>query len=412
MIKSACFSQKNNNRDILLHATSIVFLMLFAFPLYTFKFANILFILFSFLTLILLLKKPIPIGKLILNNLVFVLPFIPYLFEFIFSGFQSIPRFEFEKKLFFFTAFFFIPVFIKITHFRYYKTALLIFSITLSILCIYAFTIITVRGLPFFSETYQNGSFLLRHHFEKLTGIHSTYYACFALFATFILFKQDTFKNRTLIIIFRCVSVLLLLSALYLAVRIAFITVFFFFLLAIFTQKMAFFRKLILGAVLIVFMTAVSFIVPSLNSRLKELVWYEKETINHNNTISQRTVIMQCSYDVFKTHWLTGTGSGNFQQHLNNCYNSKSWNQGASLNFNPHNQYLSIAVNYGIFALLLFLACLYFIFRKLIKIPEASCFILIIILFFLTESLLERSMGIYFFGLFSILMYNLRSELS
>jgi len=407
MKKLYSFYLKNSQRDVFQQLALIVFLSLFAFPLYPFRVANILLILFSVLTLISLFKKPLPIGKLVLKNLVFVLPFVPYMIEFIFSGFASVPRFEFEKKLFFFTAFFFIPVFMKITCFQYYKWALLIFSFTVLFLCIYALSILFTKAIPFQYETYENGSYLLRHNFEQLTGIHSTYYAAFALFSSFILFTQKTLQKSTLKIVLKTASVILLLSALYLAVRIAFITVVVFTIFYIFTQKTTVKRKFLWGIVFFVFITGISFLVPSIYSRFNEFISFEKENINHYNTISQRHVIMQCSWDIFTEHFFTGTGIGNYQQKLNTCYSNKSWDEGAALNFNSHNQYLTMGINYGIWGLLVFLVCLFLISKNLIKTPEGISFILLIILFFLTESLLERSMGVYFFGLTSTMLYNI-----
>jgi len=105
-----------------------------------------------------------------------------------------------------------------------------------------------------------------------------------------------------------------------------------------------------------------------------------------------------------------GTGSENFQQKLNDCYTVKGWHEGASQNFNPHNQYLLLGINYGIMELIFFGICLFLIFRNIYTFPEGKYFMVAIIFFFFTESILERQMGVYFFGLISLLLYNVNLE--
>ncbi|OPZ98326.1 MAG: hypothetical protein BWY70_01253 [Bacteroidetes bacterium ADurb.Bin408] len=69
-----------------------------------------------------------------------------------------------------------------------------------------------------------------------------------------------------------------------------------------------------------------------------------------------------------------------------------------------------MGINYGILILITFLLCLFMIFRKIIRLHEGRYFVVIILLFFMTESLLEKQMGVYFFGLLSLLMYNVTTE--
>jgi len=411
MIKLTDILPQSNTKINQLHlAATMLFLALFAFPLYPVHLANVLLMVLAALTLTALFIKPIPVGKTILRNLIFVLPFIPYLVEFCITGFDPIARFEFEKKLFFFTAIFIIPVFIDVTGFRNYKLALLVFSLSVSALCLYSFAALLIMGIPFHASAYENGSYILRHNFEVLSGLQSTYYSIFALSAACFLFNASFLDKKKLRITCNIISAILLISVFYLAVRIAFLTVGVIFLIWIACSKKVLWKKIFLGLATVAVLIAVSFVVPSLKSRLSEFVWLEEGPMDNANTISQRTMIMNCSMKVFSENIFTGTGSAHFQQKLSDCYTSHDWQQGAAVNFNPHNQYLSLGINYGLIMLIVFIVCLFMIFRKVFKFSEGKYFGIAIILFFLTESMLEREMGVYFFGLIALLLYNMKPE--
>lgn len=387
--------------------TSILFLALFAFPLYSLKLNNVILILLCILTLILFLIEPVPIGRTVLGNLVFIVPFIPYLIEYVIFSFNPTAHFEFEKKLFFYTAPFFIPVFIQISGFKNYRLALLIFSFSVCVLSIYTLASLFINGIPLFNTAYDNGAFILRDNFERISGLHPTYYSIFALTSACFLFLISVSNRRWIHILQTLFAVMLIITVIFLAVRIAFLTGIVFLLIWIIKTKIKSIQKLMLIFATIVMLILISFAVPSLKNRLSEIVWWETKTSVDNNTVSQRMNILDCSLKVFSNNMLSGTGSRNFQQELNNCYLEKCWIAGSEQHFNPHNQYLSIGINYGIVMLLIFIGCLFIIFRKIYKIQEGKYFFIAILLFFLSESMLERQMGIYFFGLISILLYNM-----
>jgi len=386
--------------------TTLLFLSLFAFPLFPLKITNIIFILFALLTLITFIFKPVSIGKTIMHNMVFVLPFIPYLIELFVSGFDPAARFEFEKKLLFFTAPLIIPVFINVTKFKNYKFALLIFSLSIAALTIFSLLGLCIDGSIFNSVAYQNGAYILRNRFEDISGMHPTYYSIFALCTACFLFYQPYFHNRFYRFASAILLTILLTAILLLAVRIAIITGIVFVIIIIINKKISVIKKIILCAGTIILLVILTITLPSLKNRFGEISSWAKNETTINNTISQRETILNCSLNVFLKNILYGTGSRNFQKELNTCYSSNGWQTNEQRSFNPHNQFLSIGINYGIFILLTFLICLYFIFRKILKIPEAIFFAVAIIFVFLSESILERQMGVYFFVLISMLFYN------
>jgi len=409
MIKLKNILPENNDKNRWLHLfTTMLFLAMFAFPIFPLKVSNIILILFALLTLILYFIKPIPIGKVLLLNLVFIVPFIPYLIEFFISGFDPSTRFEFEKKLFFFTAPLVIPVFMKVTGFRNYKAALLIFSLSVAAITLYSIIRLLAEGVVFNPVSYENGAYILRNRFEIISGLHPTYYSIFALCAGCFL-SYSSLQKRSFQVAAQVIAGVLFISVLVLAVRIAFFVAVVFLLFWIFNKKIAISAKITGGVIALAVFVILIFSVPSLNMRFGEITTWVTGRANSGNTISQREMIVDCSFKVFSDHVWLGTGSRNFQHELDNCYSSKGWvNNNQS--FNPHNQFLSEGINYGIFFLLIFIAGLFYIFRRILTFPEAKYFMVAVLFVFLSESILERQMGVYFFGLISLLFYNIKSE--
>jgi hypothetical protein len=150
------------------------------------------------------------------------------------------------------------------------------------------------------------------------------------------------------------------------------------------------------------FVLAVFFFAPSLKSRITDISNVPGEL----TTIDQRQTILNCSKDVLIQNLWTGTGARNAQMQLDSCYKSKNAASLESYKYNSHNQFLTIGINYGIFILVIFILSI----TLMIKEIKRSAFGIIIIaatlFIMLTESILERQMGIYFYALFWLLLLN------
>lgn len=404
--------ERNHKVNRLHLLMALLFLALFAFPLFPLKITNIILIALSALTIAGFLIKPVPVGKTLLLNLIFVLPFVPYLIELFISGFDPVARFEFEKKLFFFTSPLIIPLFIRVSGFKNYKIALSVFAFSVTALTMYSIAVLFFKGIPFLASAYENGACILRDNFENISGLHPTYYALFALSSAFFLSYSSLSRKKFFRVICLISVALLFFTVIFLAVRIAFFAGAVLVLVSIISSKLAVLKKIILVFCAFAFLVVISFAVPSLKNRLSEIVSWASDPSSSESTVSQRTIITDCSLEVLSENLLFGTGSRYFQAALNNCFSSKGWQVNNDQNFNPHNQYLSIGINYGIVMMLVFMAFLFWIFRKIIKIPEGKYFATATILFFITESMLERQMGVYMFGLISLLLYNVNDNIS
>ncbi|MCK9612036.1 MAG: O-antigen ligase family protein [Bacteroidales bacterium] len=413
MIRLSSILPESNNKARWLHlTTTLLFLALFAFPLFPFAVTNLILILVFFLTLIIYFIRPVPIGKKLLLNSIYIIPFIPYLLEFFISGFDPVAGFELEKKLFFFTAPLVLPLFLEVTKFSNYKLPMMIFSFSMTALAIYSVAALFIENSMFEPQAYENGAYLLRDRFQNYCGIHPTYFSIFAICAASFLCFKPVYKNKGFRIITIISACFLFAVVILLAVRASIFILAAFAVAWIVFKKFPLLKKTLLIITSLLLLVILTFSIPSLNKRFGEITSWISGNTDYNNTLSQREIITSCSLKVFSKNILSGTGSKNFQQELNNCYRDKGWPICVERNYNPHNQFLSIGINYGIFFMLLFIACLYFIFRKVIHHPEARYYTIAIIIIFFSESFLERQMGVYFFGLFSLLFYNINMQKS
>ncbi len=410
MIKLSDILPEQNKAHYRLHLiTTLLFLALFVFPLLPLKVANLILMAFSAMTLLCYLLQPKPLGKILLLNLVFVLPFLPYLIEYGISGFDTVAQFEFEKKLFFFTAPLFIPLFIKLTGFKNYKAALLLFSASIVLLSIFSIGCLCFEGIPFNYASYENGAYILRNHFEKITAQHPSYFSLMAMCAAAFIGYSNVRNNNIWRIIKYCCIGLLLLMILFLAAKIAMVSCAAFLIIWLIQRKWTMLKKVVAGFGIISILLVLILCIPSLKQRFNEVGAWASQEPKAGNTIEQRDMIIDCSINVFLDHWLTGTGNRYSQPALNECYQSKGFIIDSQSSFNAHNQYLSMGINYGIVGLLLFLGCLVLIFRKVFKFPVGIYFGIAVLIFLMSESMLERQMGVYTVGLIALLLFNMRA---
>jgi len=115
-----------------------------------------------------------------------VIPFIPYLVELCVSGFDPVARFEFEKKLLFFTAPFIIALFIKMSGMKGFLVHFTVFTFSVTALFLYTLAVMLFKGIPLTEAAYENGAYILRSNFEVISGLHPTYYSLFAVFSVFL----------------------------------------------------------------------------------------------------------------------------------------------------------------------------------------------------------------------------------
>jgi O-antigen ligase len=167
---------------------------------------------------------------------------------------------------------------------------------------------------------------------------------------------------------------------------------------------------------IVITITMAGFITLALNnSRIK----YSLENASENK-ISKiikedvRFTIWKSAWIVIKSHPLLGVGTGNASSELKKEFVDLGYSEGLYDDLNAHNQFLEILLENGIIGLTIFLALLgYIIYIGMTEHNEfLLLFLLMIIIFFIFESMLNRVAGVMFFPLFTfILLHYKKTEI-
>ncbi len=144
------------------------------------------------------------------------------------------------------------------------------------------------------------------------------------------------------------------------------------------------------------FFIALLLLIPSLRERVIELGGLFHPGGGVYNSIVERKIILACSWIVFEKHFWFGIGCRNMQQTLSVFYWIVKFLPGVLNNYNSHNQFLTLGIDYGIFDVLLLVGSIVFVIRKVRRNTFAIIIIVSTGLIMLTESILERQMGVYF----------------
>jgi O-antigen ligase len=153
--------------------------------------------------------------------------------------------------------------------------------------------------------------------------------------------------------------------------------------------------------------------VESIGGRFKEIfvtAWTPPVGIYHNST-NLRIGVYFCSIPLLKDNWLIGLGTGDVQAALNACYKERGYSDVMYKDqLNTHNEYLNVWLNTGIVGFIVFLATLVIPCRAAYLKHNYFylSFIILVMIVFLTENVLERQKGIVFYSFFnSLLAFNL-----
>lgn len=116
---------------------------------------------------------------------------------------------------------------------------------------------------------------------------------------------------------------------------------------------------------------------------------------------SNRFVRLKASYEVFKEAPILGVGPGKDNILRKESYLRMNDMVAYNNNYNSHNQFMEFLSTYGLFGFLIFCTVIIFVVLKIAKSDNKKLFLLIFAFAFscLTESVIERSMGIKYFGL-------------
>lgn len=121
---------------------------------------------------------------------------------------------------------------------------------------------------------------------------------------------------------------------------------------------------------------------------------------------SARLAIWFSAIETISNAPVLGYGSVKGQMALEQTYAKNNFLWGVNASLNPHNEYLSVWLEFGIVGLLAFILMMFIPFVKAVRSGDRLliCFFIIIFLFFLVESVLARQKGVVFFTFFFSLL--------
>jgi O-antigen ligase len=125
-----------------------------------------------------------------------------------------------------------------------------------------------------------------------------------------------------------------------------------------------------------------------------------------------RHFIWDSALGVIRQNIILGVGTGNASEELKKEFISRGYVKGYYDNLNAHNQYIEILLENGLIGLILFMAI--FGYMIYIAVSERNIlyglFIIMMIVFFFFETILNRLAGVTFFPLFSFLLLQYKSS--
>jgi O-antigen ligase len=380
---------------------------LFTFPMLPLQVPNIIFMLFALFSIAqwIINGKP-SIWKKLGISFIITIPFIPYLIEYLFFHNYPTVGFEMEKKFLFFIApliFAFYTSTSKLLNFRVYIRT---FAISIILLSAYTLIHLITSDILFTTSFYAGDSSTLRIKFEDISHLHPTYFGFFATIS--ILWILYDFKNlsNSLKWFFGVSGIVMAFLNFLVASKMPLFILILgsFFLLYKITVKKK--HLLVTYAAMLVSFVLLLLIIPSLRERMFEMKDIMATNYTDNNSVLERKVIFASSMNLFKSYFWFGLGCRNTQAALNLSYAAIHFLPGVIKQYNSHNQFLTLGISYGVFDVLFFISSVLFVFYKQRRSAFAFVLIASICLTMLTESILERQMGVYFYVLFMLIFIN------
>jgi O-antigen ligase len=240
---------------------------------------------------------------------------------------------------------------------------------------------------------------------------HPSYVAMYVVISIFISleFWFSSVRKSFSSVIWLILSLFLLLSLLFLSSRSGILSILIILPLYILFKT----RRVKKKGLIIASIVAFIIILITLYIRSERVQSYLSEESNAS-VITQlekdeRVSIWKSAIEVFKENPLLGVGIGDSCDKLKKKFKSLGFTKGYYDNLNAHNQYLEVLLGSGIVGFSIFISILGTMSYIAIKNRNMlyGIFILMMMLFFMFESILNRLAGVSFFSLFSFLLIHL-----
>lgn len=138
--------------------------------------------------------------------------------------------------------------------------------------------------------------------------------------------------------------------------------------------------------------------------KLKEKEWSATDKQDQRTVLTIRMAKWAAYLDIFKSHPFFGTTAGDIKDLRKKTYEAKGYTDLATYNYNAHDQYIEILTVYGVAGMALFLIMLGAVWQATGTSPLLLPFMVIVLIAFTTESILERQQGLNYFMFFYSLL--------
>lgn len=261
-----------------------------------------------------------------------------------------------------------------------------------------------------------DAAFLVYHELSGIANMRANYlamYLCFSILILLLIFRPEISEmvSRKGIVFFGAIAILglgvILLSSrihiLFLVTAVVLIGI------HLLRRQVSVKKSLLISVVLGSALLAVVFLVPHNRERFKESINYYENRWGEGQI---RGSIWTCAIQLISSAPMGGTGTGDTRDALEQCYlkNDYPWLfHWEGIRFNAHNQYLETAAELGVPALAILISllgvCLVYGIRS--RNYLIIYFMALVLISCVTESILERQKGIFFFAFFApFLMLN------
>ena len=297
-----------------------------------------------------------------------------------------------------------------------------VFSISLTLASIYCIAVATIRYFVTSDETV-----FFYHQLVSPLEHHAVYFAVFAFISLVFLMIEGRYhpwfkKNKIVYItwiVFHVLVLFLLSSKLVLFITVLYLL--YTLLASIRNARAKIWRAVIAGVSILLIITAISLTDNPVKRRFAdlkgdiELLSLERYTdAMYFNGWQLRLLLWRFTYEIIRDEnaWLIGVGPTNDQQALQKKYLDMGLYSGLEsrgdkgyLEFNCHNQFLQSSLQSGIPGLVVFLIWLVVFLQRVIRKRDnvLAWMAIMILAFFLTESVFERQYGMILTTLFPLL---------
>lgn len=267
------------------------------------------------------------------------------------------------------------------------------------------------RDLSFFQLINERASFF--SYLILSVFHHPSYFSVYILFsiATLVYLirssKKRLFGYYGLIIYFSIFIWLLGSRAGYITYLISFFS-FIFIIILKFKKYWIGVGSLVIGVLLALIVLTNS----QINKNIKETTNIVEYNQSLTNDSDMRLWIWKSGIEVFKDHFIFGVGTGDIDEFLNKKYQEYNLKDAELHHYNTHNQYLDVAIKFGIVGFIIFFAWIITIFLVSIKKKQFLFFYfgLIIFINFFFETMLNTIAGVGFVSFFYALLYSMYNK--